>query len=74
MWHNNILVLYTYAHVTAKTAYAILEGLGGWHLIAPTSSDGVTNVLDILTVAQANGRRVNAFIAADDTIVAVYYS
>lgn len=67
-------MLYTYAHVNAKTAYAILDGLGGWHLIAPTSSDGVTNVLDILTVAQANGRKVNVYIAPDSTIQAVYYS
>lgn len=74
MWHYNILVLYTYAHVNAMTAHAILDGLGGWHQITPTSPDGVSNVLDILTVAQANGRRVNVYIAPDSTIQAVYYA
>lgn len=74
MWHNNLLVLYTYAHVNAKTAFAILEGISGWKQVAPTSPDGVSNVLDILAVAQANKRRVNVYIAADDTIQAVYYA
>ncbi len=72
MWHTNLLVLRTYAHVNAKTAFAILEGMSGWIRIAPTSPDGVSNVLDILAVAHANNRRVNVYIAADGTIQAVY--
>ena len=72
MWHTNKLVLYSYAHVNSKLAYAIIEGISGWKRIAPTSPDGVTNVLDILKVAQANKRRVSLYIADDEMIYAGY--
>ena len=74
MWHTNKLVQYTYAHVNSKVAHAIIEGLTGWKQVAPTSVDGVSNVLNILTVAQANGRRVNVYIADDGRIQSVYYA
>ena len=74
MWHYSLLVQYTYAHVNSKYAFAIIEGISGWKQINPTSTDGVSNVLDILAVAQANNRRVNVYIAADETIQAVYYA
>lgn len=72
MWYNNKSVLYVYAHVNSRNAYAIIEGLSGWKKIAPVSADGVTNVLDILKVAKANERRVNVFIESDDQIYSTY--
>ncbi|MGD2015297.1 MAG: hypothetical protein PVH37_24700 [Desulfobacterales bacterium] len=72
MWHNNKSVVSVYAHVNAKVAYAIIDGLSGWKRINPTSTDGVTNVLDLLSAAKANGRNVNVYIGSDDQISAAY--
>lgn len=72
MWHNNKSVVSVYAHVNAKVAYAIIDGLSGWKRINPTSADGVTNVLDLLSAAKANGRTVNVYIGSDDQISAAY--
>ena len=69
-WINNKLVSYAYGHVNTMSAFAIIDGLSGWKRIAPVSTDGVTNVLDLLKVAQANGRRVNVYIDSDDQISA----
>ncbi len=65
-------VIDTYGHVNAKLAYAILEGISGWKQIAPVSPDGVSNVLHILKVAQANGHQVSAYIGTDGQIYAAY--
>jgi hypothetical protein len=72
MWYSNKLVFYTYAHVNTQYAFAIIEGLSGWKRIAPSSPDGVTNVLDILKVAQANDRKVSVYIPDDGMIYAAY--
>ena len=72
MWHNNKSVVSVYAHVSSKVAYAILDGLTGWKRINPTSADGVTNVLDILNTAKANGKNVNVYVGTDDQISAAY--
>ena len=73
MWYNNRLVINTYAHVNTKTAFAIIEGVsGGWKQISPASADGVTNVLDILKVAQAGNRRVCVYIDNAGNIIAAY--
>lgn len=72
MWYCNKLVLYTYAHVNTMTAFAIIDGISEWKQIAPVSPDGVTNVLDILKVAQANKRQVCVYIANDGMIYAAY--
>jgi hypothetical protein len=71
MWHNNKSVTYVYAHVNTKMAYAVISGIENWKMIAPNSSDGVTNVLDILSTAKANGNNVNVYID-NDQIVAAY--
>ena len=71
-WINNQKVINTYSHVNTKYAFAILDGLSGWKKIAPTSPDGVSNVLDILAVAQASNRKVNVYIADDSMIHAAY--
>ncbi|ESQ15988.1 MAG TPA: hypothetical protein DDY14_11495 [Chromatiaceae bacterium] len=74
MWSNNKLVQYVYAHVNTKQAYAIIEGMDGWKRIAPTSVDGVSNVLDVLAVAQANNKRVNVYInSSSNQIEAAYF-
>jgi hypothetical protein len=72
MWHTNKLVLNVYAHVNSMSAYAIIEGISGWTRISPTSSDGVTNVLDILSVSKANGKKVNVYIDSGNQIIAAY--
>ena len=74
MWHNSKLVQYVYAHVNTQYAYAIIEDLSGWKRIAPTSTDGVTNVLDILSTAKATGLRVNVYVSSDDQIESAYMS
>ena len=71
-WINNQKVINTYSRVNTKYAFAILDGLSGWKKIAPTSPDGVSNVLDILAVAQASNRKVNVYIADDSMIHAAY--
>lgn len=74
MWHNNKSVVSVYAHVNTKLGYAIIDGLSGWKRINPASADGVTNVLDLLGAAKANGKTVNVFIGSDDQISAAYMS
>lgn len=71
MWHNNKTVGYVYAHVNTKVAYAVIVGMQNWKRIAPNSPDGVTNVIDILSTAQANGKNVNVYID-NDQILAAY--
>ena len=70
-WINNKLVTHTYGHVNTMYAFAILEGISGWKRISPVSTDGVTNVLDTLKVAKANGRRVNLYIDTNGQITSV---
>ena len=74
MCHNNKSVVSVYAHVNTKLGYAIIDGLSGWKRINPASADGVTNVLDLLGAAKANGKTVNVFIGPDDQISAAYMS
>ncbi|MDJ0782107.1 MAG: M6 family metalloprotease domain-containing protein [Desulfosarcinaceae bacterium] len=71
-WINNKRVVHTYAHANSNTAFAILETLSGWRKIAPTSADGVTNVLNILDAAAAKGNKVNVYLGSDNQIYAVY--
>lgn len=72
MWHTNKNISYVYAHVNTKYAFAIIEGVTGWKRIAPTSADGVSNVLNVLNVAKANGKAVNVYIGSDDQIQSAY--
>jgi len=67
-WENNKLVQWVYGHANSQLAYAIIEGVPGWKRIAPTSEDGVANVLEILKLAKANGVRVNVYIGSDSQI------
>ncbi|WP_094672617.1 M6 family metalloprotease domain-containing protein [Hydrocoleum sp. CS-953] len=69
-WVTNKKVINTYGHVNTRYGFAIVEGLSGWKQITPSSPDGVSNVLDILKVAQANERQVNIYIGSDGKILA----
>ncbi|HET6539411.1 MAG TPA: hypothetical protein VFG46_02950 [Chryseolinea sp.] len=74
MWYNGKTVKYVSAYASSKNCHAIMNGipeLPGWLSITPTSTDGVTNVISILTAAVASGRSVNVEITSN-TITAVY--
>ncbi len=76
MWYFGKTVRYVSSDVNSKWCHAIIDGIPGltdWLIIAPTSTDGVTNVLAILTAANANGHQVNVRIDANQ-ITAVYMS
>lgn len=73
-WIYNKRVSYTSGHTDTKWAFAIIEGLPGWKQIAASSSDGVTNVMNILDAANANDRRVNVYFGADGKIYSTYMS
>jgi hypothetical protein len=62
MWYNNKSVIRTHCKNGTKTAYAIIDGISGWKMIRPNSTDGVTNIFMILSVARANGRNVDVYI------------
>jgi M6 family metalloprotease-like protein len=70
-WINNKQVLFTYAHVQSKIGYAIFDGISGWKRIAPTSEDGVTNLLVILKLAKANNKNVNIYLDDSGQVRAV---
>ncbi len=63
MWHNNKAVVRTHSKNGSLMAWAIIDGIGGWRKIRPTSNDGVTNIFMILSTARANNRRVDVYIS-----------
>ena len=76
MWYYGKTVRYVSSYVNSKLSHAIMNDIPahtGWLQIAPTSTDGVTNVLGILTAANANGRKVNVNIVSNK-ITGVYMS
>ena len=76
MWHYGKTIRYVSAHVNTKWAHAIFKdipGMTGWLKINAASSDGVTNVLDILTAAVADQRKVNVLIESNQ-VKSVYMS
>lgn len=72
MWHTNKSVTAVYAHTNTQFGHAIIDGLPGWKRIKPASTDGVTNVLDLLSAAKAEGQMVNVYLDGDDHITAAY--
>lgn len=62
MWTNNKAVIRTHSKSGSRLAWALIEGIGGYRRIRPTSPDGVTNILLLLSAARANNRRVDVFI------------
>jgi hypothetical protein len=76
MWYYGKTVRYVSSYATSKTCHAIMNGIPGvtdWLAIKPTSTDGVTNIISIMTAAVATGRAVNVEITAN-TITGVYMS
>jgi hypothetical protein len=49
----------------------MLEGVEGWKRIAPTSPDGVANVLGLLAAAKAKGSAVTVYLGTDDQVHSV---
>ena len=62
MWYYNKEVVRTHSKNGSRLAYAIISGISGWKRIRPTSTDGVTNIFMIVSVARANKRRVDVYI------------
>lgn len=76
MWYYGKTVRYVSSYATSKTCHAIftdVPGMTGWLGITPTSTDGVTNVISILTAALASGHKVNVEITSN-AITGVYMS
>jgi hypothetical protein len=76
MWYYGKTVKYVSSFATSKSCQAIINdipGLTGWLNITPTSTDGVTNVISILTAAVASGHSVNVEITSN-AITGVYMS
>ena len=63
MWYKNKAIVRTHSKNGSQLAYAIVEGVSGWKRIKPGSANGVTNVFMILTIARANNRKVDVYIA-----------
>lgn len=63
MWYQNKEVVRTHSKNGSRLAYAIIAGISGWKKIRPTSTDGVTNIFMILSVARANNRKVDVYIS-----------
>jgi hypothetical protein len=77
MWYYGKNVRYVSANVSTKWCHAIMNGIPthtGWLRIAPSSADGVSNVLEVLTAANANSRKVNVNIDSANQITATYMS
>jgi hypothetical protein len=76
MWYYGKTVQYVSSYATSKTCHAIIKdipGLTSWIQVQPTSTDGVTNVISILTSAVASGKAVNVEITSN-LITGVYMS
>jgi hypothetical protein len=76
MWYYGKTVKYVSSYATSKTCHAIMNdvpGMTGWLGIKGTSTDGVTNVISILTAAVATGHAVNVEITSNE-ITGVYMS
>jgi hypothetical protein len=76
MWYYGKTVKYVSSTATSKSCHAIINdipGMTGWLSITPTSTDGVTNVISILTAAVASGHSVNVEITSN-AITGVYMS
>ncbi len=73
-WVYGKNVSYVSGDVGTKWAHAIIQDFPGWRRIAPTSADGITNVLTILEAAVAKNKKVNINFGADGMIYGVYMS
>lgn len=67
MWQNNKSVTRTHSKNGSQMAWAIIDGVAGnkWLRVRPNAADGVTNVFILLSIAKANGRRVDVLVNGD---------
>lgn len=69
-WMN---VNLTFARPGSRDAWAHLPSpSSGWRKVKPTSTDGVTNVFLLLTLAKANNRQAHVSLDSSNEITAVY--
>ncbi len=73
-WVYGKHVRYISGDASTKWAHAIIEDFDGWRRIAPTSADGITNVLTIMDAAVTKNQPVNVNFGADGMIYGVYMS
>lgn len=67
MWHNAKDVVRTHCKSPSQQAWAIVSGVGsGWLRIKPGAADGVTNIYMILSMALANGRKVDVYVQSNE--------
>jgi hypothetical protein len=68
MWYNGKTVVRTHAKIGAQMCWAIINGVPntGWIRIKSATSDGVSNVFLILSLALATGRQVDVYIPSGE--------
>lgn len=71
-WYYNKSVLSTFTSPHSMNAWAYIQDVGGWRKIQPLTPDGVTNMFDLLTEAQASNRKVHVY--ADGSLIYQAYS
>ncbi len=62
MWYNDKSVVRTHCKAGTQQAWAIVQDLSGWLRIKTGAADGVTNIYMILSMALANGRKVDVLV------------
>jgi adenine-specific DNA methylase len=67
MWYSNKTVNRTYSSKDSQNAWAMIDNVSGWKRIMAGSADGVTNVLNLLTIAKAHNRPVDVYIVNDES-------
>lgn len=72
MWYDNRRVFRTFTSHHPDNAYAEIEGVG-WLQLEQGNTSGVTNMLMLCAMAQANGGRVKVEVnPATNRILTVY--
>jgi hypothetical protein len=63
MWHNAKDVIRTHCKFGSQQAWAIVKDVSpGWLRIKTGAVDGVMNIYMILSMALANGRKVDVYV------------
>jgi immune inhibitor A len=70
-WQYNKTVLSTFTSPHSKNAWAYIQDVG-WRLIQTLTPDGVTNMFEQLTEAQASNRKVHVYV--DGSLIYIAYS
>lgn len=65
MWNNGKKVTRVFTSRHSQNCYAIISTISGWKKVKTGNTDGVTNVFAVLSVAQANNKTVDVYIAND---------